>query len=107
MARDVGEHLSQQLHDIGRSAGQLGGDAGVDVGDHGDAGLTFGVGGQLLQRLGELAVRQDSRSQSEDVVAQVADGAVDLHHRSVDPLLELGIAGPHGGSLQVHTYREQ
>src|ERR1700694_2194011 len=81
----IGKCLPRELHQIGRPGRELGSDGAVDVGHRGDAALLFKLSGEILERLLELAISEDSGTKAKDVVAQVTDGAVDLANGGFDP----------------------
>ena len=107
MTPDVRERLVGDLHDVGRLRGQRRCDGRVDVDDRDDLGLGLELLGQLLQSLAEVSVRQDAGAQAEDVVAQVADRAVDLVDGALEAAGDLRVLGRRRGPLQPHADGEQ
>src|SRR4029077_5500560 len=87
----IRKRLPRQLHNIGRPGRKLGSDGAVDVGHSRDAALRLKLSGQVLERLLELAISEDSGTKAKDVIAQVTDRAVDLAHGGLDPRFHLGI----------------
>src|SRR5207249_9205459 len=78
---DVRQGLAGDLDEVRRAGRELRGDLRIDVDDGDDSGSRLEILGEIAQGLVELPVRQDARSKTEDVVAQVANHAVDLVHR--------------------------
>src|ERR1700694_4740242 len=77
---DVGESLTRELNQVGRTGRELCRYFSVDVGHRGHAGLFSKLSSQVLESLLELAISEDSGAKAKDVVAQVANRAVDLGH---------------------------
>src|SRR6202165_2590006 len=104
---DVGESLTRELNQVGRTGRELRRYCSVDVGHRGHAALFSKLSGQVLESLLELAISEDSGTKAKDVVAQVTDGAVDLATGGLDPRFHLGIAAAGRGRLQTHSRGEQ
>src|SRR6202023_1328642 len=71
MLADIGKGLTRELHQVGRTRRELRRHCFVDVGHGGHAALLFKLSGQVLERLLELAISEDSGAKAKDVVAQV------------------------------------
>src|SRR6202022_5099812 len=104
---NIGKRLTRELHQVSRTLRQLGGDRAIDVGHGGHAALLPEFAGKVLERLLELAIREDSRAQTEDVIAEVTNRSVDLGYRRLDARFHLGIAAADRGRLQAHPHRKQ
>ena len=60
-----------------------------------------------LYALLELAIGEQSWTQSEDVIAEIADGAIDFAYRGLDAGFHLRISAPGGGGLQAHPHGKE
>ena len=107
MATDIGEGLARQLDHVARLTAQLGRHLRVDLGDGQHPGALAELLAQALQRLVELAVGEDPRPQSEDIVAQVPDDPVHLLHRVLEATAQLLAGRQRGRALEAHADREQ
>ena len=65
------------------------------------------LAGHLLESLIELAVGQDARAETEDVVAQVPDRVIDVLDGPLEATSHLRVAGRRRESLQTHPNREE
>ena len=107
MASDVGQRLARHLHDVRSDRGELGRDPRIDVHDRDHSGALLELRAELTQRLIELTIGEDARPQPEDVVAQIADGTVDVLDRRFDPHGDPFILRECGNALQAHPDREE
>ncbi len=107
VAAHVRQGLPHELHDVARSRGELRGHSGVHLDDGNDGGLLLEVLGQSPECLIELAIGEDSGSQAEYVVPQVADHAVDLLDRALGSALNVGIPAYRRRGLQAHPHSEE
>src|SRR5206468_11593283 len=92
MLADIGKSFPCQLNQVGRPRCELGGECAINVGHGRDSAFVLELSGQVLERLLELAIGQDSRAKAKNVVAQVTNRSVDLCYRRLDPRFDFRIA---------------
>ena len=107
VAPDVRERLSRDLHHVRRDRGQLRGDPASTSTTVTTPERCSNSAPELTQRLIQLAIGQDPRPEAEDVVAQIADRAVDVLDGPFDPDGDPLILRERGRPLEAHPHGEE